>query len=91
MSNFIPEMSGHFVFTTLGTKSADIDTAKKIASEISQKSPDEIMEFLMFVYLLGNCYSNLVVKRRSGKNTHDHFISTLKTMPLRELFERSRS
>tara|TARA_Y100000590_G_scaffold464199_1_gene633076 strand:- start:694 stop:975 length:282 start_codon:yes stop_codon:yes gene_type:complete len=93
MSNFIPEMSGHFISTTFGTKSTkcDFSQIEKIASEISKKDPDEIMEFLMIVSVLGNCYSKLAVKHRSGQRSHDNFISKLKTLPLAEVFERSKS
>ena len=92
MSNFIPEMSGHFISTTFGDGKCDFSQIEKIASEISKKDPDEIMEFLMIVSVLGNCYSKLAVKQhRSGQRSHDNFISKLKTLPLGEVFERSKS
>ena len=103
MSNFIPEISGHFIFTIFGTRSVTAKTRykprpritrdeyeqlQKIASDISQKSPDEIIEFLMIVSILGMSYSELVVKSRNGKKLNDNFLSTLKNMPLGEIWKR---
>ena len=102
MNNFIPEMSGHFIFTIFGTKFATAKTRykphmttsdeyeqlQKIASDISQKDPDEIMQFLMIISILGMAYSHHMTKSRNGKKLNDHFLSTLKTMPLGEICKR---
>ena len=104
MNNFIPEISGHFIFTIFGTKSVTAKTRmerkkqittrdeyeqlQKIASDISQKDPDEIIEFLMIISILGMAYSHHMTKFRNGKKLNDHFLSTLKTMPLGEICKR---
>lgn len=89
MSNFIPEMSGHFISTTFGDGKCDFSQIQKIASEISKKDPDEIIEFLMIVSVLGHCYSKQAVKQhRSGHRSHKKFISKLKTLPLGEICKR---
>ena len=54
MSNFIPEMSGYFVFNTLDIEK--IPQVMKTASDISQKSPNEIFEFLMILSALVYTY-----------------------------------
>ena len=89
MSNFIPEMSGYFVFNTLDIEK--IPQIMKTASDISQKSPNEIFEFLMIVSGLVYTYSYQIAKSSGGKKFNDAFTSALSEMPISKIIKEAES
>ena len=89
MSNFIPEMSGYFVFNTLDIEK--IPQVMKTASDISQKSPNEIFEFLMILSALVYTYSHQIAQTRGGKKFNEDFTSSLSNMPISKIVKEAKS